>query len=283
MSTTVKSALAILLLTTTAACARGDTRERLAYVERPAETIYSEAFERLERNRLLESVALFDEVERQHPYSEWARRAMLMGAYVNYQNNNYDVAIATAERYVALYPGGDNAAYAYYLIALCHYERILDVGRDQKTTQDALNALSQVARRYPQTDYARDARLKIEMTLDHLAGKEMEVGRWYLRQGHHLAAINRFQTVIEQYDTTTHAAEALHRLVESYVALGVDEEATRAAAVLGYNYPGSRWYQDSYTLLANKGVVQAETGAPLADPPEEKPRGVWGNTVGRVF
>ncbi|MCG8443501.1 MAG: outer membrane protein assembly factor BamD, partial [Caulobacterales bacterium] len=201
------------LVVSIASCANRRREQRLAYIERPAEVIYNEAFDRLDKRRLIEAVELFDEVERQHPYSEWARRAMMMAAFASYRSNDYDTAIATAERYVALYPGGDTAAYAYYLIALCYYERILDVNRDQRTTQQALDALRQVTRRYPTSDYARDARLKIEMTLDHLAGKEMEVGRWYLREGHHLAAINRFRTVIDDYETTTHTPEALHRLV----------------------------------------------------------------------
>jgi outer membrane protein assembly factor BamD len=272
----------LALMAALAACGGRNKKEQLAYIERPAETIYQEAVDKLDKKRMTEAALLFDEVERQHPYSEWARRAMMMAAYTKYIGNDYEGAIANAERYVALYPSGETTAYAYYLIALCYYERILDVGRDQRTTEQALASLQQVTRRFPETDYARDARLKIEMTRDHLAGKEMEVGRWYLRQGHYTAAINRFKRVIEEYETTTHTPEALHRLVEAYVALGIMEEAEQVAAVLGYNYPGSNWYSDSYNLLAREGVVDASTGARL-EAPEKRKRSWWGRTVGRFF
>ncbi len=263
------------------ACA-GDNAQELAYIERPAETIYNEAVERLERRRYAEAILLFDEVERQHPYSEWARRAMMMAAYSAYLSNQYEQAIATAERYIALYPGGRTTAYAYYLIALSHYEQILDVGRDQRVTERALAALQQVERRYPTSDYARDARLKIDMTHDHLAGKEMEIGRWYLRQGHHLAAINRFMKVVEQYQTTSHVPEAMHRMVEAYLSLGVLHEANRIAAVLGYNFPGDPWYEDTYALLIEEGIVSEATGETNADVAPD-PVGWWGRTLGRFF
>jgi len=276
------SALGILVVALLAAACAGHRRERLAYIERPAELIYNQGFDQFERERYDVAAQLFDEVERQHPYSEWARRAMMMAAYAHYESNDYDGAISTAERYINLYPSGDTTAYAYYLIALCHYERILDVGRDQSETQAALDSLNQVARRFPDTDYARDARLKIDLTRDHLAGKEMDIGRWYERQGHYLAAINRFKRVVEEYDTTSHAPEALHRLVECYVALGVIDEAREVAAVLGYNFPGSDWYQDTYRLLARQGMLDAATGEQTQDvaPPH---RSWWGRTVGRVF
>lgn len=275
------AAMALAAAVLQAGCA-GKKKEELAYIERPAEVIYAEAFDKLETKRYIEAAKLFDEVERQHPYSEWARRAMVMGAFAHYQNNNYDDAIKTAERYVALYPSGETTAYAYYLISLCHFERILDVGRDQRTTQLALDSLRQVARRFPTSDYARDARLKIDMTLDQLAGKEMEIGRWYLRQGQHLAAINRFKTVIADYGQTSHVPEALHRLVEAYVTLGIIQEATQVAAVLGYNFPGNRWYEDSYVLLAKNGVVVDERGQP-SDTGKPKRRGWWDRTLGRFF
>lgn len=236
------------------ACA-GRDREELAYVEQPVETLYAEAFEKMQRSRYDEAAAYFDEVERQHPFSEWARRSMLMAAYANYRQSQYDEAISDAQRFIALHPGNASAPYAYYLIALSYYERIYDVGRDQSTTRQALQALEQVVRRYPDTPYAQDARLKIDMTRDHLAGKEMSVGRWYLRNGYHLAAINRFQNVIREYETTSHTPEALHRLVEAYVSLGVDEEARQIAAVLGYNFSGSDWYEDSYDLLTSRGIA----------------------------
>lgn len=248
-----------------ASCQR-DRPRAAAYVERPAETIYAEAVDHMDRRRYTEAAEQFDEVERQHPYSEWARRAMLMAAYANYQANNYDAAISDAERFLSLHPGSRSAPYAYYLIAICHFEQIRDVGRDQGLTRTALDALEQVVRRYPTSRYAADARLKIDMTRDHLAGKEMDVGRYYLRRGYHLSAINRFRNVIENYQTTSHTPEALHRLVEAYVALGVDEEATEVAAVLGYNFPGSQWYEDTYRLMTREGIA-----IPNTDLREENP------------
>lgn len=254
-----------------------DRREELAYVERPAETIYNEGYDALNDAKWSQAILLFEEVERQHPYSEWARRAMLMSAFANYSSGNYETAIASAERFIGLHPGNKSAPYAYYLIAICYYDQIFDVGRDQGTTVLAESALQQVVRRYPESDYARDARLKLELTHDHLAGKEMDVGRWYLRQGHELAAIGRFKTVIDEYDTTSHTEEALHRLVESYVSLGIINEATQIGSVLGYNYPNSEWYSDSYTLLADLGVnLDAEISKPRAE-------GYWDRLRERLF
>lgn len=230
------------------------TSERFAYVERPVEQLYSNAVERMEKRRFDEAILLFDEVERQHPYSSWARRSMLMRAYIQYEQNQYEDALASLDRFISIHPGNKDAPYAYYLKAMCHYERIRDVGRDQDITQNALTALQDVVRRYPDTEYARDARLKLDLTYDHLAGKEMDVGRWYLRRNQHVAAINRFNQVIEEYQTTSHVPEALHRLVEAYLELGLLPEAQRHAAVLGYNYPGSEWYQDTYQLFADKGI-----------------------------
>ena len=244
-------ALAAAVLT---ACGGTDQPE-LAYVETPVERLYNQGFDALERRRFDESAAFFDEVERQHPFSEWARRAMLMAAYANYEAQLYSEAISDAERFIALHPGSSSAPYAYYLIAISHYEQIYDVGRDQSTTRNAMEALQQVERRFPDTPYAQDARLKIDMTRDHLAGKEMSVGRWYLRNGYYLASINRFQNVIRDYETTGHTPEALHRMVEAYVALGVDEEARQIASVLGYNFPGSEWYEDTYDLMTARGVA----------------------------
>ncbi|MEP3073411.1 outer membrane protein assembly factor BamD [Maricaulis sp.] len=238
-----------------AGCSSNRPDTAVAYVERPAETIYAEAIQRMDRNQYDIAAAMFDEVERQHPYSEWARRSMLMAAFANYQSNNYEEAISDSERFISLHPGNRSAAYAYYLIAICYFEQIMDVGRDQAATRQALDALEQVVRRYPESRYATDARLKIDMTRDHLAGKEMSVGRWYLRRNYHLAAINRFRNVLQEYGTTSHVPEALHRLVESYVALGIDEEARQVASVLGYNFPGSEWYQNSYDLLTREGIT----------------------------
>jgi outer membrane protein assembly factor BamD len=201
-----------------------------------------------------QAILLFNEVERQHPYSEWARRSSLMSAFAAYESRRFDEAIGTAQRYISLNPAGEGASYAYYLIAVSHFDQIMDVGRDQKTTELARDALLDVVRRYPETDYARDATIKLDMVQDQLAGKEMEIGRWYLRRNQHLSAINRFRTVVSDYDTTSHTPEALHRLVEVYLATGLKQEALAAGAVLGYNYPESVWYRYSYRLLSGQGL-----------------------------
>lgn len=231
------------------------SNEERVFVARELGALYNMGQDRLEAERFREAAAFFDEVERQHPYSQWARRAQLMSAYAYYQANKYDDAILSAERFLSLHPGNKAAVYAHYLIAICHYERIIDVGRDQKITERALSALEEVVRRYPDTPYAEDAQLKLDLTRDHLAGKEMEIGRFYQNQGQFLAAINRFRTVLERYDTTSHTPEALYRLVESYLGLGIAEEARKTAAVLGYNYPGSKWYRYCYRLLSNHGLA----------------------------
>jgi len=234
-----------------AAC--GGDPAPLPYEEQPVDELYNKAMDEMEDGSLYEAIEYFDEVERQHPYSIWARRAMLMSAYANYQLNQYDPAVLAAQRYIQLYPSSEQAAYAYYIIALCYYERISDVERDQSYTQRALASLEDVVRRYPRSEYARDASLKIDLALDHLAGKEMEIGRYYLRQDDYVASINRFRVVVLNFQTTSHVPEALHRLVEAYLSLGIVNEAQTAAAILGYNYPGSRWYEDSYRLLADEG------------------------------
>jgi outer membrane protein assembly factor BamD len=200
-------------------------------------------------------VLYFNEVERQHPYSEWARRAILMTAFSHYRMGQYADAIADTERYVQLFPGNPAAPYAYYLRAVCYFDQIVDVNRDQGTTELALASLRDVITRYPRTDYAADARLKIDMVNDQLAGKEMSVGRYYLREGATMAAINRFKAVVDNYQTTSHTPEALYRLVEGYVTLGVMDEAKRNAAVLGSNFPGEAWYADAYQLLQQEGAA----------------------------
>jgi outer membrane protein assembly factor BamD len=239
------------------ACSSDDER---AYVERPVEEIYNEAHATMLANDYFEAAELFDEVERQHPYSTWATKAQLMAAYSYYKINEYDQAILAAQRFLQLHPGNESAPYAFYLIAVSYYEQIADVGRDQNVTKMALGSLQELVRRYPASEYARDARLKIDLARDHLAGKEMEIGRFYLRRGTPIAAINRFRVVIESFQTTTHSAEALHRLTEAYLQLGVKKEAQTAAAVLGHNFPGSPWYQDSYLLLT--GVDLRPEGDP---------------------
>jgi outer membrane protein assembly factor BamD len=241
-----------------AACAGGGgatATKAPVYVERPVEQLYNEARDQLGRRNYSEAIQGFEEVDRQHPYSEWARRSLLMTAYSKYQQNKYEDAIADAQRFAALYPGNESAVYSYYLIAICYFEQIVDVGRDQRMTELALASLNELVQRYPQSEYARDARLKIDMTQDQLAGKEMEIGRYYLREGQQLGALGRFRRVIDVYQTTTHVPEALHRLVEANLSMGLIDEATKVGAVLGYNYPGSEWYETSYKLLTSRGVA----------------------------
>lgn len=252
-------------------------KEKLAYVERPAETLYNNAMARMDNRNWDEAVLFFDEVERQHPFSRWARRSMLMSAFAHYRSGDYEEAISASQRFISLHPGNESTPYAYYLIALCHYEQIYDVGRDQATTVAAEAALQQVVRRYPESDYARDARLKLELTHDHLAGKEMNIGRWYLRQDQHLAAIGRFKNVVKKYETTSHVEEAMHRLVESYVSLGLIGEAKQVGSVLGYNYPSGEWYYDTYNLLEKYGVDLNE------EIKVERERGYWRRLRERLF
>ncbi len=217
--------------------------------EAPVETLYNRAAAALDAKNYQEATKYFEEVERQHPYSDWATQAQLMAAYSSYQGQNYDEAIIALDRFIELHPGNKDVDYAYYLKSLCYYEQISDVRRDQDMTAQAVEALAALKSRFPDSRYARDANLKIDLTNDHLAGKEMEIGRYYLNRGETNAAINRFRTVIQKYQTTSHTAEALHRLVEGYLTLGLTEEATKVAAVLGYNYPGSEWYKRSFELL----------------------------------
>jgi outer membrane protein assembly factor BamD len=223
----------------------GDTR----YVARDVNTLYNAAKARLDAGNYEVAAALFDEVERQHPYSPWARRAQLMSAFSYYMGQKYNESINSAKRFLSIHPGNKDAPYAYYLIGLAYYEQISDVTRDQKITQQALQALGEVQRRYPNSRYAADAGLKIDLVNDHLAGKEMEVGRFYQRRSLWLAASLRFRDVVDKYQTTTHAPEALYRLTESYLAMGVPNEAKKAAAVLGANYPESKWYERAFDLM----------------------------------
>jgi outer membrane protein assembly factor BamD len=250
-----------ILLATLAAVALGacgssaKKKQKFAYVERPVEQIYQDATRSMERKRYDEAVELFGEVERQHPYSPWARRAMLMKAFAHYRQNDYEEAIAAVDQFISLHPGNKDAPYAYYLKAMCNYEQIRDVGRDQDFTNAAVQSLNDVIRRYPQTEYARDSRLKLDLTMDHLAGKELAIGRYYQRQGKHIAAINRYKQVINTYQTTGHTEEALYRLVETNLQIGLIEEARSAAAVLGHNYPGSVWYNDAYGVMRKNGLL----------------------------
>ncbi len=228
------------------------------YVERPIDRIYNDAWKRITDDDWEGAAKQFDEVERQHPYSVWARRAMLMSAYCYYEANKYQDAISGADNYIALHPGSPEVAYAFYLKAISLYEQIVDIRRDQGNTQAALVALQDVVQRFPDTEYARDATLKIDLTIDHIAGKEMAVGRYYLVRNDYIGAINRFKIVVLQYQRTSQIAEALERLTEAYYALGIYNEAETAAAVLGANYPGSHWYKDAYSLLKEHNMNPKE-------------------------
>jgi outer membrane protein assembly factor BamD len=267
---TYRFAFLALAAVTLAACGSGGTKE--TYVEKPAEDIYNGAMDKLVAMDYKGAAKDFDEVERQHPYSVWATKAELMGAYASYEGNKYDDAVGAADRFIQLHPGHRDVAYAYYLKALSYYVQIVDVGRDQRITDKAMKALDEVVRRFPDSKYARDARLKLDLTRDHLAGKEMDIGRYYERQGQYVAAINRFRRVVDNFQTTSHVPEALHRLTECYLALGVTDEAQKTAAVLGYNYPGSDWYKDSYALV---------TGGPSNVAAPEK--GWFGRVIGALF
>ncbi|MDX1921502.1 MAG: outer membrane protein assembly factor BamD [Alphaproteobacteria bacterium] len=247
----IKKLCIVLALVLLASC-EGTTEK--PYVEKSVDQLYSAASKAMEEKDFAEAARLFDEVERQHPYSEWASRAQIMSAFSHYQNYKYDDAINTLDRFIQIHPGHAQIAYAYYLKALCHYEQISDVRRDQGNTAKAMDELREVSRRFPGTPYARDAELKIGLAKDHLAGKEMEIGRYYLNQKQYIAALGRFRRVIEDFQTTSHVPEALHRIVETYLLIGIPKEAQTAAAVLGYNYPGNRWYQDSYEVLKGKGL-----------------------------
>jgi outer membrane protein assembly factor BamD len=250
----VVAALTLLTACETMTSIFGSAEDEKKQAERPVETIYNSAMDMLETQWYETSAKEFDEVERQYPYSKWATKAQLMAGYAHYMDGKYDEAIISLDRFIELHPGNRDAPYAYYLKALSYYEQISDVGRDQKMTRLALDAMREVSRRFPNTAYARDARLKLDLARDHLAGKEMSIGRYYQHREDYLAAINRYRAVIEQYQTTTHVPEALHRLTECYLALGITDEAQMSAAVLGHNFPGSRWYEDSYALLDNRNL-----------------------------
>jgi outer membrane protein assembly factor BamD len=232
---------------------------RLVYEERPVELLYNGGMKRLDQKSWSDAINYFEEVERQHPYSEWSRRAIVMTIYAQYQANNYTESSAAAERFIALYPGSPLTPYAYYMKAVNVFEQIVDVGRDQAYTESAQALLREVVQRYPNTEYARDAQVKLDMVRDQLAGKDMEIGRFYLMQNQPLAAVGRFKTVITTYQTTSHTPEALYRLVEANLKMGILDEANRNAAVLGFNYPGDRWYQAAYKLMQDYGQPLAVT------------------------
>jgi outer membrane protein assembly factor BamD len=229
------------------------------FVDQPPDKLYNEGLYLMnEKKDVKEANKKFEEVDREHPYSDWARKSLLMSAYASYQAADYDGCIGSATRYVTLHPGSPDAAYAQYLIAASHYDQIPDISRDQQRTEKAIAALEEVIRKYPTSEYATSAKAKLEGARDQLAGKEMDVGRYYLEKHDYTAAINRFKTVVTQYQTTRHVEEALARLVEAYMAIGIVGEAQTAAAVLGHNFPDSKWYKDAYNLVKSGGGEPSE-------------------------
>ncbi len=243
-----KTLLSAFVIFALSACSGGD-KPKPNVETASVETLYERASKAMENEDYFEATKYFEEVERQHPYSGWSARAQLMGAYSSYLGQRYDEAVVALDRYIQLHPGAKDVDYAHYLKALCFYEQISDVRRDQEMTIEAVKALNTLINRFPNSEYTRDAMLKRDLTFDHLAGKEMDVGRYYLNRGHVNAAINRFRSVVVNFQTTSHVAEALHRLVEAYMTLGLRAEAMQVAAVLGHNYPGSKWYERSYALM----------------------------------
>lgn len=232
-----------------------DLRPKQDPASKTVEDLYNNGVDALNQKRYKTAVEQFDAVEQNYPYSSWAVNAQLMHGYTEYLQNHYTEALGALDRYIQLHPTSANISYAYYLRALAYYEQIADIQRDQKGTEQAMIALQDVVNRFPDSAYARDSRLKIDLCRDHLAGKEMEIGRWYEGQKLYAAAINRFQRVVDEYQTTNHTPEALHRLTEIYLILGVTDQAQKTAAVLGHNYPGSPWYEDSYGALAENGIA----------------------------
>lgn len=260
-------------------CGGGGSKGKEAALESlTAEQIYEKGEYSLEVDkRPKDALRYFQEVERLYPYSQWAKRALIMQAYSNHQAKNYEEARGAAQRFLDFYPGDEDAAYAQYLMALSYYDQIEEVGRDQGLTFQALQSMRTVIEQYPESEYAKSAMLKFDLAFDHLAAKEMEIGRYYLKRGNYTAAINRFRTVVQDFQTTTHTAEALLRLTEAYLALGFPAEAQTAAAILGHNYQSSPFYQDAYKLLQGRGLepVAAKGDGWLSTVYRQMVRGEW--------
>jgi outer membrane protein assembly factor BamD len=267
-----RTGLAAVLLAATlalAACGDGVASRSVPLESYTPEELYRLAEVELETGRARDAAPLFGEVERLHPYSEWAKRALIMQAFAFHRDRDFEAARGAAQRFIDFYPGDEDAAYAKYLLALSFYDQIDDVGRDQGLTFQALQALRRVIEQHPESEYARSSILKFDLAFDHLAGKEMEVGRYYLRRGNHQAAANRFRVVVEQFQTTTHTPEALYRLIETSLALGLTDEAQTAGAILGHNFRSTVWYEDGFALLTGQGLR-----------PEAQPTG-WLSTIWR--
>lgn len=267
MTRIVLVTVAAALVLPAAGCARNRAKSDTGYVARDVNTLYALAKKRLDQQDYEMAAQLFDEVERQHPYSVWARRAQLMSAFSYYLAHKYTEAISSAQRFLTIHPGNKDAPYAHYLVAMSYYQQVSDVTRDQRDTQQALDSFGELVRLYPDSRYASDARLKMDLLTDHLAGKEMEIGRFYERSGKWLAANLRFRQVVENYQTSSHTPEALERMVETYLRLGIPQEAQKAAAVLGANYPGSKWYKYAYRMM-RQHPAQIQ---PAPEPPKQPP------------
>ncbi len=255
---------ALIILPLLSGCGSSDDSAKKLPVG-PVEELYNNGVDALNARRFTTASDQFAAVEQNYPYSTWAVNAQLMSGYSLYLQNKYTDAIGTLDRFIQLHPAHRDIAYAYYLRALCYYEQIADIQRDQKGTEEAMTALREVTTRFPDSAYARDAKLKIDLCFDHLAGKEMEIGRFYQKQHLYEAAIGRFQRVVDDFQTTNHVPEALHRLTEIYLVLGLKDQARKTAAVLGYNYPGSVWYNDSYSQLVDDGIAHPSGKAPGSD------------------
>ena len=251
----IRLAAALSMAAVLAGCSLFSDDDDISLEDIPPGEIFQLGEAQLADGNEIEAAQTFNEIERLYPFSQMAKRAIIMSAFSSYTAGDVGSARSSARRYLDLYPSDKDASYAQHLIALTYYDNIVDVGRDQATTQRALKALREVVSRYPDSDFARDAQLKIDLTLDHLAGKEMAVGRYYLKRGHYTAAINRFRVVVDKYETTSQTPEALHRMVEANLALGLENEALASAAVLGHNYPGSDWYANSYALLTGRNLL----------------------------
>lgn len=264
---------AIVLPLVVAGCATDGDIDLATYVEQtePADTLYNQGLANLNAGRLKEASAKFQAVDRQHPYSEFARKSMVMGAFTSYRQGEYEDAIGAGNRYVTLYPTSEDAAYAQYIVGLSYFRQIRDVTQDQKEARRTYEAMDEVVQRWPESEYVEDAKTKMRFARDQLAGKEMQIGRYYLERREYLASIKRFRAVVETYSSTRHVEEALARLTEAYYAMGLTSEAQTAAAVLGHNYPDSQWYRESYALLQKGGLEPREN------------QGSWLSAAGRAI
>ncbi|MGE0736658.1 MAG: outer membrane protein assembly factor BamD [Alphaproteobacteria bacterium] len=264
--------LPMAVVATIAACSGKDQKD--AYIEGTVEELYNAGQDNLLQEKYKDAAKFFEEVDRQHPFSVWATRAQLMAGFAYYKDRNYDAAIVSVDRFIRLHPSHRDIAYAYYLKGLAHFDQVRDVKRDTSSALRAQETFDELVKRFPNTQYTRDAQQKIDLLKDHMAGSEMYIGRYYQSRGLYLGAINRYRTIVDKYQTTSMVPEALHRLAECYTALGLKDEAQRTAAVLGYNYPASEWYIESYELVENKPVVR---------PPSVDPRTFWQRTWEWLF